>query len=452
MTNIAVGCNGDLREALSHKGGANVQHDFMRGAIGALADSAKCGLVVIDGTGRIQDINQRMSEWTGISLHAVRQQPFANIFPECCDTAVTCIRISEPACDYLESFTRAVQPSAQSQAAHKSTGEEKLECMLCFPFACAEGGVSYAMLFYTPQDSSVLYRSLNSAVRQLQKAECRQQHTSLRLQHVETYLLHTERLASIGQLAAGVAHEINNPIGYVSSNLGTLSGYTRDMLKVIDAIDTTDSMDDLRRLKLNLEYDYIRSDVEALVSESKEGIGRVKRLISALKDFSHVEGEDFRKVDLRNGIEATLNIANNEIKYKAEVVTIYGALPDVECNAAQINQVVLNLLINSAQAITDFGKITVRTGAEGPFVWLEVEDTGRGMEPAVADRIFEPFFTTKPLGQGTGLGLSLSYSIIENHHGRIDVFSTPGQGTRIRVWLPVVQSRLFSPVEAHHAG
>jgi signal transduction histidine kinase len=257
---------------------------------------------------------------------------------------------------------------------------------------------------------------------------------------LDPQLFHSERLAGIGQLAAGVAHEINNPIGYVFSNLKTLAGYVHDMLRVIDAIDTAANVDELRQLKQRLEYDYIRGDVEALIAESGEGIDRVKKLISALKDFSYVQEEGFRKADLHHGIETTLNIANNELKYKADVVKAYGELPEVECNASQINQVILNLLMNAAQAMVGFGKITIRTGHEEPWVWLEVEDTGCGMEPAVADRMFEPFFTTKAVGQGTGLGLSLSYNIVEKHNGRIDVFSTPGQGARIRVWLPVEQT------------
>lgn len=274
---------------------------------------------------------------------------------------------------------------------------------------------------------------------QLQSIQREQSSDMGSLQRADTQLLHTERLAGIGQLAAGVAHEINNPIGYVFSNLRTLATYVNDMLKVIDAIDTADEVEDLRQLKLGLEYDYIREDVKALIEESEEGMGRVRKLISALKDFSHVEEEVFRKADLHDGIETALSIANNEIKYKADVMKVYGELPMLECNAVQINQVVLNLLMNAVHAISDFGQITVRTGYEASWVWLEIEDTGRGMEVSVVDRMFEPFFTTKSVGQGTGLGLPLSYNIIRKHNGHIDVASTPGRGTRIKVWLPVEQ-------------
>src|SRR5690606_12887934 len=142
-----------------------------------------------------------------------------------------------------------------------------------------------------------------------------------------------------------------------------------------------------------------------------------------------------------------LSVAANEIKYKAVVVKDYGNLPKIECNASQINQVALNLLVNAGQAIAETGTITVRTGTEGRDVWLEVEDSGKGTEPELITRMFEPFITTKSVGKGTGLGLALSHSIIQKHHGRIEVFSEVGEGTRIRVWLPISQPRMTQPAE-----
>jgi signal transduction histidine kinase len=251
--------------------------------------------------------------------------------------------------------------------------------------------------------------------------------------------MQSEKLAAIGQLAAGVAHEINNPIGYVFSNLQTLAGYVHDLLRIIDAVDGAVSLEELRQLKRSLEYDYIRSDVEALIGESEDGIERVKKIIAALKDFAHFEEDEFRLADLHRGLDTTLNVVNNELKYKAEVVKEYGQLPAVECMPSQINQVMMNLLVNAAHAIEQFGRITLRSGHENDWVWLEVEDTGQGIAAHLLNRIYEPFFTTKPVGKGTGLGLSLSYNIVRKHNGRIEVFSTPGQGTRFRVWLPVLQ-------------
>ncbi|MCE0759977.1 ATP-binding protein [Marinobacter sp. G11] len=260
-----------------------------------------------------------------------------------------------------------------------------------------------------------------------------------RLEQANKQLLQSEKLAAIGQLAAGVAHEINNPVGYVYSNLQTLENYLNDLFRLTDAIDTAASLEDLRQIRHNIDYNYLREDLKDLLSESREGIERVKTIISAMKDFSHIEEEEFKQADLHRGIETTLNVVNNELKYKAEVVRDFGELPHVECIASQINQVIMNLLVNAAHAIEDFGKITIRTRHQGDSITLEVEDTGKGIASEHLNRIFEPFFTTKGIGKGTGLGLSLSFNIIKKHNGEIEVHSEPGQGTRFRITLPVTQ-------------
>ena len=181
------------------------------------------------------------------------------------------------------------------------------------------------------------------------------------------------------------------------------------------------------------------------MSESKDGITWVKQIVQNLKDFSHVDTSDeWHFADLRNGLDSTLSIVNNEIKYKANVVKEYGDIPEVECLPSQLNQVFMNLLVNAAHAIEERGTITIhtgtiRTGQQGEEVWVEVADTGKGIAPEHLKKIFDPFFTTKPIGKGTGLGLSLSYGIIQKHHGRIEVQSEIGKGTTFRVWLPVKQ-------------
>lgn len=260
-----------------------------------------------------------------------------------------------------------------------------------------------------------------------------------KLEQAKRQLLQSEKMAAIGQLAAGVAHEINNPVGYIYSNLQSLDGYLSDLFRLTDAVATARSVEDLQLIKKNIDYDYLREDLHDLLAESREGIERVKSIISAMKDFSHIEEEEFKPADLHRGIETTLNVVNNELKYKAEVVRDFGDLPDVECIISQINQVIMNLLVNAAHAIEDFGKITVRTRQSGQQVTIEVEDTGKGIAKEHQDRIFEPFFTTKPIGKGTGLGLSLSFNIVQKHNGCIEVSSTPGEGTCFRIILPVNQ-------------
>lgn len=265
-----------------------------------------------------------------------------------------------------------------------------------------------------------------------------------KMEDTQSQLLQSEKMAAIGQLAAGVAHEINNPIGFVNSNLGTLRSYTERLLNVIAAYEQCQAkvkdipMDDIAAVRAEADLDFLREDVISLLKESQEGLTRVKKIVQDLKDFSHVDEAEWQEADLNEGIESTLNVVSNEIKYKAEVVRQYGQLPPVRCIAAQVNQVLMNLLVNAAQAIENRGTITVRSGIDGPLVWIEVQDTGKGMSPEVQKRIFEPFYTTKPVGKGTGLGLSLSYDIIvKRHGGRFDVRSEPNQGSIFRLWLPV---------------
>ncbi|GMR19463.1 MAG: hypothetical protein BMS9Abin36_0058 [Gammaproteobacteria bacterium] len=266
-----------------------------------------------------------------------------------------------------------------------------------------------------------------------------------KLEQAHNQLLQSEKLASIGQLAAGVAHEINNPVGYISSNLGTLAEYQQDLFQVLDVYESLEpllqnedqALQRIHEVKQAARLDHLRQDVPDLLSESQQGVTRVRRIVEDLKDFSHVDEGEWAEADLHQGLESTLNIVNNEIKYKTEVVREYGDLPPVMCQAPQLNQVFMNLLINAAQAIEEHGVITLRTGSEHGWVWVEISDTGQGIEPEQLKRIFDPFFTTKPVGTGTGLGLSLSYGIVQAHGGRIDVDSEPGNGTTFRVWLPV---------------
>lgn len=268
-----------------------------------------------------------------------------------------------------------------------------------------------------------------------------------RLEDAQNQLLQSEKMASIGQLAAGVAHEINNPVGYINSNLGTLEKYVQDIFSMLNAYEQAeplldahpDTLRDIHVLRDRLDIAFLKEDLAALMKESQEGITRVKKIVQDLKDFSHVDEAEWQWVNLHNGLDSTLNIVWNEIKYKAEVVKKYGTLPDVECLPSQLNQVFMNLLVNAAHAIDERGTITLRSGVQGEEVWLEFSDTGKGIPPENLNRIFDPFFTTKPVGKGTGLGLSLSYSIIQKHHGKIEVSSEVGKGTTFRIWLPIKQ-------------
>lgn len=264
-----------------------------------------------------------------------------------------------------------------------------------------------------------------------------------KLEEAHNQLLQSEKLASIGQLAAGVAHEVNNPIGFVNSNLGTLKKYIAKLLDLLDRYETVEdevplaSRERITAFKAEIDLPFLRDDMADLINESIEGTSRVRRIVQDLRDFSRPGDSEWQAVDVHAGLESTLNVVWNEIKYKADVARDYADLPMVECLPSQLNQVFLNLLVNAAQAIPQRGIITLRTRCDGDQVAISVQDTGSGMPPEIRDRIFDPFFTTKPVGQGTGLGLSVTYGIVEKHGGRIEVASELGQGTTFTIRLPV---------------
>jgi len=261
-------------------------------------------------------------------------------------------------------------------------------------------------------------------------------------------LIQSEKMASIGQLAAGVAHEINNPVGFIGSNVNSLKKYTDDLIYVLDkyeaAVDYLKGDEklwsDVEDAKNKVDIDFVKDDIGKLIKESSDGVKRVKDIVQDLKDFSHVDEAEWQWADLHEGLDSTLNIVNNEIKYKAEVRKIYGDLPNVECLASQLNQVFMNLLVNAAHSIEEHGVITIETGrTESDWIWISISDTGKGIPVSLQKKIFDPFFTTKPIGQGTGLGLSLSYGIVDKHGGHIDLESQEGKGTKFSIWLPVSQ-------------
>ena len=269
---------------------------------------------------------------------------------------------------------------------------------------------------------------------------------NVRLSMAQEQLMQSEKLASIGQLAAGVAHEINNPIGYVFSNFETLGTYIRRMLTMFDnyqqaeaSIGNAEVLASVRALRATIDLDFLIEDIPVLMAESREGISRVRKIVQDLKDFSRVDAnQEWQWANLHAGIDSTLNIVSNEVKYKADVIKEYGDIPDIECQPSHINQVIMNIVINGAHAISgERGRITIRTGCDETNVWIEISDNGTGIPKEIQSRIFDPFFTTKPIGSGTGLGLSLSYGIIQKHSGQIEVQSAPGRGTSFRITLPI---------------
>jgi signal transduction histidine kinase len=309
-----------------------------------------------------------------------------------------------------------------------SAGEVELVCLTLTDFT----------------DTAMFQGRLNDAIAQLEQEKRAQLELIRKLEDTQGQLLQSEKMASVGQLAAGVAHEINNPIGFINSNLGSLRGQVNDLLSVIAVYERAEAalagrpelLEAIRQAKRTADLEFLQGDIQNLIAESLEGVHRVKQIVDNLKDFSRVDTAEWQFANLENGLESTLNIVWNEIKYKAEVRKEYGGLPEIECIASQINQVFMNLLVNAAHAIEVRGLITLRTGYDEQEVWVEIADTGGGIKAEHLNRIFEPFFTTKPVGKGTGLGLSLAYGIVQRHHGRLEVDSEPGKGTVFRLALP----------------
>jgi len=260
------------------------------------------------------------------------------------------------------------------------------------------------------------------------------------LQNAQQQIIQQEKMASIGQLAAGVAHEINNPMSFVITNVNLLKDYFGKVCVYLERIEKTVSGEgtETAALRQEMEIGYMLEEIGPMLDETLTGTERVKKIVNELRTFSRLTVE-MEMTDVNGGITSVIGILWNELKYKVEVKTDFGELPPVQCNPGQINQVFMNIILNGAQAIADKGIMTIITKAEGERIRVVISDNGSGMPKEVMARIFEPFFTTKEPGKGTGLGLSVSYEIIAKHQGTIEVQSEAGNGTTFIITLPVFQ-------------
>lgn len=272
-----------------------------------------------------------------------------------------------------------------------------------------------------------------------------------RLKSSQTQLVQAEKMSSLGQMVAGVAHEINTPLGYVRGNIeiakevlemqGQILGDYARLFEVMENGEDQDSVPELYSSLTNraatLRDLYPSEEIFKLLQDTLHGVGHMAEIVSSLKDFSRLDQVPVENVDINACLDSTLLIAHNHIKNRIAVVKQYGDLPRVTCRPSQVNQVLLNLITNAGQAIQGEGQIRLTTWADESYVHAAVEDSGSGIEADKLKKIFEPFYTTKPVGKGTGLGLSVAYNIIREHKGRIKVSSRPGVGTTFTVSLPL---------------
>ncbi len=277
-----------------------------------------------------------------------------------------------------------------------------------------------------------------------------------KLKESQAQLVQSEKMASLGQMVAGVAHEINTPLGYVKNNMELVRDAYTQWAELNDAYDALFGLMQapeaseadlnahfarLQQMRETFAEVYPQAGMESLFADSLYGLQQISEIVVNLKNFSRLDQAAVENVDINECVISALTIGKNVIKHKAEVVRDFGVLPTLSCSPSQINQVILNLLTNAAQAIEGFGKIMVKTLADGQYVHVVVRDTGKGIPPEHLAKIYDPFFTTKPIGEGTGLGLSIVFGIVKDHGGQIQVKSEVGKGTAFCVSLPIKQTQ-----------
>jgi two-component system, NtrC family, sensor kinase len=266
------------------------------------------------------------------------------------------------------------------------------------------------------------------------------------LERLQAQLVHSEKMASLGQLAAGVAHELNNPAGFIYGNMEVLRECAAGLERLLAIYERAalphEVSRDAERLKAEIDYEHTLADLRTIIDDCAGGAERIRDVVQNLRTFSRLDEAEFKKVDIHEGIDSTIRLLSRY--YSAGCVRLvrdYGELPQVDCYAGQLNQMWMNLLANAAQAVGDGGEVRVTTRLDGGAVRVEVSDTGPGIPAEHLNKIFDPFFTTKPVGEGTGLGLSITYGIVERHGGRIEVESRENFGTTFIVTLPVRAAR-----------
>lgn len=430
-----------------------------RNKLKIVIDSLQQEIVSIDKAYCIVSVNRTFQKNSGLSFSKLVGKPyFSNkneLFSRCCKETASSL-----AKQVQKAFASGL-PQNYLNIAKDEHGQTKYRRFNCLPIIDKSGKIFQVVIvskditddMQKSEKIKFLNKKLHDTVRQVQTKNEELQNTLEILKTTQSQILLSEKMASVGQLAAGVAHEINNPVGFVSSNLKTLSDYQNDINKLLEhyrqlitnlkdaAKDLPflieEKIDQIETLEKEIDIDFILDDVMDLVGECKDGTKRIKNIVLDLKDFAHPGEDKLKLTNINKGIESTLNVVQNELKYKAVITKDYGDMPLVECYPQQLNQVFMNIFVNAAHAIEKQGKIRISTREIDGCAEIKISDTGVGIPKENLSKIFDPFFTTKDVGKGTGLGMNIAYNIIKKHNGTIDVESTVGEGTTFTIQIPI---------------
>jgi two-component system NtrC family sensor kinase len=416
-----------------------VQHQLInsRNKLKIIYDAIQEEIVAIDTDFKIISLNQSCLKWVGANCNEVVGNNFRDFFDAHLANAI------QQTFENGQKQTFLITMSVRGRSK-----EDRQVAVLPIPDTAGQVSMVIVVMKDVTEDRrhaqeilALNERLVKSAV-QLEVKNKKLEKTLKQLEETQAHMVQSEKMASIGQLAAGVAHEINNPTGFVSSNLKTLADYKADLSALIEkyqalrgkltASDAERSQSpgvgalvkEIVSFEQEIDIDFILSDMTALIGDCREGTERIKKIVMDLKDFAHPGNDQLQLVDINAGLESTLNVVHNEIKYKAEVHRSFGDIPAVLGYTQQLNQVFMNILVNAAQAIESEGVISIVTREDNGFV-------------ENLSKIFDPFFTTKEVGKGTGLGMHIAYNIIHKHHGTIQVHSTVGKGTCFTILIPI---------------
>ncbi len=407
-------------------------------------------VVVIDRDLTIQSANLAASKWLGRPIREVIGKDCKVINPIC-----RAERGGSEICPALYTFENK-SPMQMELQLEAPGGDKRWFHLISLPILEADSHVEQvALILRDIHDVKEKEEAILGLNKELAKKNQELQRLIKDLKDTQAQLIQTEKMASIGQLAAGVAHEINNPISFVLSNTRTLKGYFSDIVELLERykglkraviegkhVDLKELVVSIQNYEEEIDLEFLLQDIEALLDQSLDGLERVRKIVEDLKTFSHVDQAEIKEIDINQALESTLHVVWNELKYKAEVITEFSDdLPMVLGYPQKLNQVFMNLLVNAAQAIEGRGEIRVITRkVDSPRLGVEVvvKDTGCGMTEEVQSRIFDAFFTTKPVGKGTGLGLNMAYKIVSLHKGEIRVESEEGRGTTMTVFIPLL--------------